>query len=275
MKDLKFRELKPTEIDIRVGSTKKGANGEPEGFQLLLYKDARVDANILDETVGAFNWQKRFYQVKNTMICSLGINMNYDDPSKEPYWVFKDDAGDESETEAIKGEASDAFKRAAFAFGGLGRALYTAPFIWIKVDNDNHPKKSHYYVKDIDYQNGEITKLVICNEKTKQVVFSKGSTEKVSQTAQKPTQNVNEYGEVKPQKKNVLEEATANIGDTFLEESAISQETKDKITGITGKFGADKYESFKNYLQGTFGVSSIGELTEKQGQQLYKVLGGK
>ena len=275
MKDLKFRELKPTEIDIRVGSTKKNANGEPEGFQLLLYKDARVDANILDETVGAFNWQKRFYQVKNTMICSLGINMNYDDPSKEPYWVFKDDAGDESETEAIKGEASDAFKRAAFAFGGLGRALYTAPFIWIKVDNDNHPKKSHYFVKDIDYKNGEIKKLVICNDKTKQVVFSKGSTEKVSQTAQKPTQNTRQY------EKGTVEEITKGLGDTFdldnVDDDGVmcSAETKEKIQEITGHYDVDKFKRFKNYMEEQFGCSSIGELTESQGQKLLKVLGGK
>ena len=245
MKDLKFRELKPTEIDIRVGSTKKGANGEPEGFQLLLYKDARVDANILDETVGAFNWQKRFYQVKNTMICSLGINMNYDDPSKEPYWVFKDDAGDESETEAIKGEASDAFKRAAFAFGGLGRALYTAPFIWIKVDNDNHPKKSHYFVKDIDYQNGEITKLVICNEKTGQVVFSKGCGAKVSKTTDLTDRN----------------ESSINNE----EKAPIRNEDKKFIQDYVDTLGGDGYNNFFSWLKTKFGVNNVGELNASQG----------
>ena len=273
MKTIKFRELLSTEIDIRVGSTKKNTNGDFEGFQLLLYKDARVDANILDETVGAFNWQKKFYQVKNTMICSVGINVNYDDPNKEPYWVWKDDAGDESETEAIKGEASDSFKRASGgSCWGIGRALYGAPFIWVKVDNDNHPKKSHYQVKEIDYKNGEITKLVIINEKTKQVVFSMGSTTKVSQTAQKPTQNVNEYGEVKSNPKPTLEELGKGIGDSFLEESSISDTTKEKILEITGKFDGSRYEKFKTYLYNTFQVSSIGDLTEKQGKQLLNVL---
>ena len=140
MKTLTFRNAKPNEIELRVGAT------NDSGFSLLLYKTARVDANILDETVGAFNWQKRFYQVKNTMICSIGINVNYDDETKEPLWIWKDDAGDESNTEAIKGEASDSFKRAGFAWN-ICRSLYSSPFIWIKKDQDNDPKKSHYQVK--------------------------------------------------------------------------------------------------------------------------------
>ena len=82
MKELKFRNLNKDEIEVRVGA----------GGTLLLYKTARVDANVLDSTVGCFNWQKRFYQVKQTMICEVGINVNYDDETKEPLWVFKGDA---------------------------------------------------------------------------------------------------------------------------------------------------------------------------------------
>lgn len=251
MKELTFRNARADEIELRVGATTE------TGFSLLLYKTARVDANILDETVGQFNWQKRYYQVKNTMICEIGI---YNEERNE--WVWKGDAGDESNTEAIKGEASDSFKRAGFAWN-ICRSLYSAPFIWIKKDQDNDPKKSHYSVKEIDYQNNEISKLVIANDKTKQVVFSMGKTEKVSQTTQKAPN------------KGTVEEITQGIGDNFLEESTISQETKEKIQGITGKLAADRYASFKNYLKGTFNVDSVGELTEKQGQQLLKVLGGK
>jgi len=251
MKTIKFRDLRANEIDLRVGSTKKDKDGNPVGFQLLLYKDARVDANILDETVGAFNWQKKFYQVKNTMICSLGINMNYDDPSKEPYWVWKDDAGDESETEAIKGEASDAFKRASFAFGGLGRALYTAPFIWVKVDEDNNPKTSHYQVKEISYENNEISKLVIVNEKTGQVIFSKGSTTKVSQTAQKSGQN-----EIK-------------------ENDPIREEDKTLILDYAGTLGQEDYDSFFNWMLTKFKTRSVSSLTASQGIILANIVKGR
>ena len=95
------------------------------------------------------------------------------------------------------------------------------------------------------------------------MVFSMGGKSKVSQTSEKAPKN------------NTLEEMGKGIGDSFLEESTISQETREKITTITGKLSADRYADFKKYLQGTFGVDSIGDLTEKQGQQLLKALGGK
>ena len=49
---LTFRDLKASEIDCRIATVK------PNGISLLLYKDARVDQNILDETVGPFNRQR-------------------------------------------------------------------------------------------------------------------------------------------------------------------------------------------------------------------------
>ena len=234
MKELKFRKLRADEIELRVGATTES------GFSLLLYKTARVDANVLDETVGAFNWQKKFYQVKNTMICSLGI---YDEERKE--FIFKDDAGDESNTEAVKGEASDSFKRAGFAWG-IGRELYTSPFVWVKKDQDNGPKKSHYEVKEIDYSNNEISKLVIVNEKTKQVVFSMGSTTKVAQTTQKPTYFTNEVEINKP----------------------IAEEDKKFIMDYMRTLTADKFNAFKLRLQEVYKVSSVADLNASQGKEL-------
>lgn len=261
MKTLTFRKLKPEEIELRVGAT------NDSGFSLLLYKTARVDANILDETVGTFGWTKRFYQVKNTMICEIGI---FNEDTKE--WVTKGDAGDESNTEAIKGEASDSFKRAGFAWG-IGRELYTSPFIWVSKDNNNDPKKSHYQVKEIDYKDNEISKLVIVNEKTGQVVFSKGSSTKVSKT----TDLVDRNESVPSTSKNTttLNDLGKGIGDNFLEESEITQETRKKITDITGMFDAERYNNFKTYLKNVFNADSVAELTELQGKKLLKALGGK
>lgn len=181
MKEIKFRDLHPTEIDLRVGAT------TDKGFTLLLYKDARVDMGLLDETVGQFNWVKEFYQVKNTLMCKVGINANFDN-DKEPLFIYKSDAGDESNTEAIKGEASDSFKRACFNWG-IGRKLYTSPFVWINKDENNDPKKSRYIVKEIEYNDKEITKLVIVNEKTKQVAYSYVAKANVSNNAVKNENN--------------------------------------------------------------------------------------
>lgn len=225
MKDLTFRKLKANEIELRVGATTES------GFSLLLYKTARVDANILDETVGEFNWTKRFYQVKSTMICEVGI---YNEERHE--WVFKGDAGDESNTEAIKGEASDSFKRAGFAWG-IGRELYTSPFIWITKSPENDPKKSRYEVSEIEYKDNEISKLVITNEKTGQVVFSKGKGTKVSQTTEKV-------------EKKAIEPLT--------------EEQKSKLQNYVGNLGADKYQSFFNWLYQTYGVNNVAHLNQEQ-----------
>lgn len=186
MKTIKFRNIKAEEIDLRVGSTKKedpkDKNSRVIGFQLLAYKDARVDADILDETVSSSNWACRYYQVKNTMICSVGINVNYDDESKEPLWIWKDDAGDESNEEAVKGEASDSFKRGCFRWGIARKNLYNFPFVWIKVDveKENTPLVK-YKVSKINFNEDDIpNEIIIINDKTKQVVFSYGSNIKVA-----------------------------------------------------------------------------------------------
>lgn len=160
----KFRDLRAEEIECRVQSAKEN------GVVLLLYKDARVDMNILDETVGASNWQNRFYENKGILFCSLGINTNFDKPDMLDRWVWKDDAGVESNTEAEKGNASDARKRAGFAWG-IGRELYTSPFIWIPAekcgikDGKNGTKQCYdrFEVEKIIIENKCITALAIRN----------------------------------------------------------------------------------------------------------------
>ena len=166
---IKFRNLTKDEIEVRVGGS----------GSLLLYKTARVDANILDETVGCFNWQKRFYQVKNTMICEISINVNYKDATKEPIWVSKADGGDDDYTmEKVKAECSDSMKRAAFQWG-IGRNLYTAPKIKIPEQFKN---QQYFDVESIGYdENGTITDLVISTNFGKDIVFSYKNGRKVTQ----------------------------------------------------------------------------------------------
>jgi hypothetical protein len=143
------------------------------GLVLLLYKTARTDMTILDETVGAENWQAKFYEHKGILFCSLGINVNYDKPDKEPLWVWKDDAGVESNTEAEKGNASDARKRAGFSWG-IGRCLYSSPFIWVGADKCNIQNGKCYdkfAVEKIKIENKKIVGLSIMNLNTKQRCF--------------------------------------------------------------------------------------------------------
>lgn len=259
MKQTVFRDLRPEEIEVRVGNIVKDKDGNPKGFQLLLYKTSRTDMAILDETFGTFGWRNRFYQVKNTMVCSIEV---YDEETKQ--WINKDNGGDDDTAmEQIKSELSDSIKRAGSTLG-IGRKLYTASKIYMVVDiTKDNTTKSYFQVKEIEYDETSITKLVVINKKTKEEVIRFPSNYKSNSTTPAP------------KKPDVLEEATKGIGDSFLEESAISESTKQKVQELTGHFSAERFEKFRNYMKETFGVQSVGELTEKQGQQLLKVLGGK
>ena len=156
---IKFRDLTASEIEARVQSVKQN------GLVLLLYKNARCDMNILDETVGAENWQREHYECKGNLFCRVGIDVNSVAEIPESRWVWKSDCGTESNTEAQKGEASDSFKRACFNWG-IGRELYTTPFIWIPADkcNINNGKcYDNFEVEKIIIENKRITALAIKN----------------------------------------------------------------------------------------------------------------
>lgn len=166
--DTMFRDLKANEIDCRISQINE------KGLSLLLYKDARVDMDILDETVGAKNWQRK--HTRDNANCIIEI---WDEDKKE--WISKEDTGTESFTEKEKGLASDSFKRAGFNWG-IGRELYTAPFIYVPVKdkegNDNFVLKekngkvttsTKFYVEAIQITNKEITGLAIKNDKNKRV----------------------------------------------------------------------------------------------------------
>lgn len=165
--DYMFRDLKENEIDVRIAQVKTS------GVALLLYKDARVDQDILDETVGAKNWQRK--HTRDNANCIVEI---WDDEKKQ--WISKEDTGTESFTEKEKGLASDSFKRACFNWG-IGRELYTAPFIWVKAEDTEikqNNRKANCYdkfnVEKIKIENKEITGLSITNSKGKRVfVYAK------------------------------------------------------------------------------------------------------
>ncbi|MBR5583951.1 MAG: hypothetical protein IKW21_05435 [Lachnospiraceae bacterium] len=169
---MKFRTLRADEIECRINMIK------PNGLSLLLYKDARVDQNILDEAVGPMNWQ-RFHSRDNAN-CTVSI---WDEAKKQ--WVAKEDTGKESFTEKEKGLASDSFKRACFNWG-IGRELYSAPFIWIGSDKceikptgrkDKYGKDvmkcdDNFFVEQILYdENRNIVALSIGNRSTMKRVF--------------------------------------------------------------------------------------------------------
>lgn len=161
-----FRPLEAEDIEIRVAQVTQ------KGISLLLYKTARTDANLLDEVVGENGWQNDFKVIGGVLFGGIGIRVNGE-------WAWKWDCGTESNTEKEKGEASDAFKRAGFKWG-IGRELYTAPFVWIDSgkcvikQNERTQKwecKDRFRVSEIAYDGGKISHLTIENASKGCAVF--------------------------------------------------------------------------------------------------------
>lgn len=182
----KFRTLRADELDCRVGTC------NDKGFSLLLYKDARCDQNVLDETVGKENWQRDHKEVKGNLFCGVSI---WDENKKQ--WITKWDCGVESNTEKEKGEASDSFKRACFNWG-IGRELYTAPFIYIKGNTEKNSKGNfvptfkRMEVNEIEYEDGKITQLVILGDG--QPIFTYGKRGSQAQNNERQPKNEQSYG---------------------------------------------------------------------------------
>ena len=182
-----IRLLKANEIDCRVAQIAR----DGKSLSLLLYKNARTDMDILDETFGPMNWQR--HHSRDNANCTVAI---WDNDKR--CWVEKEDTGTESNTEAEKGLASDSFKRACFNVG-IGRELYTAPNIRVYAPNcdikENKQRPGTYacydrfVVQEIGYNDDrEINRLVIINEKTRNVVyeFGKAASDGQKQPVQPP-----------------------------------------------------------------------------------------
>lgn len=167
--NLVFRDLRADEIEVRVGRLIGNDNAE-----LLLYKTARVDRDILNETVGKTGWaqaldvkplpdtvDKETGAVLRNFLVIGGFALK----DENGFWIWKWDAGStESNFEQQKAAASDAYKRAGFAWG-IGVALYSAPKIIVKGG-----KYDTFKVSKIGYKDNKISDLRIVDAKGK-VVF--------------------------------------------------------------------------------------------------------
>ena len=244
--ELNFRTLKANERDCRV------AQIESNWCTLLLYKDARADMDLLDETVGATNWKRE--HTRDNANCIVSI---WDEDKKE--WVSKEDTGTESFTEQEKGLASDSFKRACVNWG-IGRELYTSPSIFIfpkkemgkktkKVDengeeiyepeffdkgNGKYTTKTRFHVDFIKCDdNKNITDLIIKDHK--------GNTRFSSLTKETEKEMLKKQQEVKKlieeKEKNDSKFKRENLYKYFEveDDSQLGYEDLDKIIELLGK----------------------------------------
>ena len=237
-----IRDLRADEIQCRIQQVYEN------GLVLLLYKDARVDMNILDETFGAENWQRDHFECKGNLFCRIGIRYKPDVDE----WIWKADCGAESNTEAEKGEASDSFKRAGTNVG-IGRELYTAPFIWVSSDkcdikpnenakgkNDKFRCKDSFSVQSITIKDKTITALTIYNEKKKCVAFTFGK----GAPAREPKKE-------EPQEDNdTIKTLRARLAAMVREISKLTGKTKEEICAyLFEKCGIENATTGEDYLK--------------------------
>ena len=181
-----IRKLYASEIECRVAQCGKKKDGTA-WCSILLYKDARVDMRILDEVYGPLNWQREHNLIGDRLYCTIKV---YDAEKKE--WIAKQDVGTESYTEKEKGQASDSFKRAGFNVG-IGRELYTAPKIFINLNQGEYRESGDKVypnisldVKEIHYDgNGSISQLILVDSNGKER-FSFGKKTKQSDNSPAP-----------------------------------------------------------------------------------------
>ena len=107
-----IRLLNADEIECRIAVINE------KGLSLLLYKDARVDQRILDETFGMFGWKRSHQCIDGNLYCTVEIR---DRETGE--WIAKQDVGTTGYAEKEKSQASDSFKRACFNWGLEGSCI--------------------------------------------------------------------------------------------------------------------------------------------------------
>lgn len=157
---MKIRQLKAKEIKVRVGICKES------GLSLLLYVDSRAAMDLLDETFGVLGWKRTHFAIGDDTYCRISV---YDTDEKQ--WISRDDVGTAGNYEKEKSTASDAFKRAAVNWG-IGRELYSAPFIWVNKSDctiksyERNGKKTYscddiFRVNAISYKDSKIDSLQI------------------------------------------------------------------------------------------------------------------
>lgn len=202
-----------------------------EGAVLLLYKTARVDMRILDEVYGSMNWQRHHEVINDNLFCTISI---WD--SEKSQWVSKQDVGTESNAEAEKGQASDAFKRAGFAWG-IGRELYDAPFIWI---SGKVGKYDRFHVTDIQYdrERQEFTRLTICDDKGKERYHLGTKTDRPQSTDDRRQKGIEAIAELV--KKHKAEQPFAN----WLKSMGV-----ESLDGLNVEELGAVYKGFKKWIE--------------------------
>lgn len=125
-----IRLLRADEIECRIAVLNE------KGLSLLLYKDARVDQKILDETFGVFGWKRSHQCIDGNLYCTVEIR---DKETGE--WIAKQDVGTTNYAEKEKSQASDSFKRACFNWGDWTRVIFCTVYLDTSIKSTDSEKE--------------------------------------------------------------------------------------------------------------------------------------
>jgi len=212
---------------------------------MVAYVDARDVQDLLDEVVGPENWAVEYKVINDNMFAGLSIKTtqkvkNIVDGKHEEYesteWVTKWDCGTESNVEKEKGEASDAFKRAAVQWG-VGRFLYRLGIVELKTAMYKDKEKPATDDGKILWNNEEISEYI--------------RNRKESKEKPKPKAGLTLNEGLNPQQKY----ATPAKEPTY-SKGASSEDTMKKVAaldkgGVKGKDCIKKYLGDFNKAKGT------------------------
>ena len=170
------RLLRADEIEVRISQINE------RGVSLLIFKDARADIRLLNETFGPFGWRRSHQLIGNSLFCTVEVL-----DKETGIWVAKQDVGTSGTTEPEKTAASDSFKRACTCWS-LGVELYSSPRIYIPSDRvkihkqgERYVTYEQFHVDKIEYsEEREITYLRIMNS-SNVVVFEWKKPKKAAQ----------------------------------------------------------------------------------------------
>lgn len=266
-----IRLLRADEIECRVSAINE------KGLSLLLYKDARVDQRILDETFGAFGWKRSHQCIDGNLYCTVEI-LN----KESGEWISKQDVGTTGFTEKEKSQASDSFKRACFNWG-IGRELYSAPFIWIPAGKAGLQKKGDKYVSNERFSvrlisfndKREIVSLEITDSKG-QVVYALQQNDNTHQEAdrRRTEQKVAENSKTGRSKENPMKELSQtekrkaglpssqtgasgdNVGSSGGKENTISRTQEIVLMAELNRTGVTPGEVLDRY-----GIESLSQMS--------------
>ncbi|MGE3727451.1 MAG: Rad52/Rad22 family DNA repair protein [Candidatus Sericytochromatia bacterium] len=211
------------------------------GCECVAYIDARQVMDLLDEVVGPQNWQDHYREVAGKVYCDLSIQV-------EDEWITKSDCGTASHFEAEKGQASDAFKRAAVKWG-IGRFLYQLSTVRTKSIETGKDDRGNPRFFPADEQGQRIYNLTgyIHNlQSRKKTGYEPASRKTPSAASSVATEKPNNA--TRPLRQGLGSSLSGVEGSTSPADEAATQPQRDEIRLLCETLGWSGTE-FSKYLQ--------------------------